>query len=35
MRGIAIPWWIVVGCGSLMLLAAKAQSTADRAAEHT
>ena len=35
MRGIAIPWWIVVGCGGLMLLAAKAQSTADRAAEHT
>ncbi len=35
MRGIAIPWWIVVGCGGLMLLAAKAQITADRAAEHT
>ena len=39
MRGIAIPWWIVVGCGGLMLLAAKAQimaeRTADRTAEHT
>lgn len=31
MRGIAIPWWIVVGCSSLVILASRAQNSAQGA----